>query len=266
MTIAAFTDLAACELCLVPDAGIGLSGSNLITWSDQSGKVRDASVANAVTDGFAAATGPVYSASDVDFANAPSVTYGGATTSCLATPLFTVIPPPLTFIIAGRDQSALNTLARVAFDRLALAAAATRWSLFRGAGSTTSPNDSLLVGPYASSAPVASAARRVAAANLRGKFVVALIYRSATFGGLVHNGIVRAFRAMPQSGTPTGFAGMRIGRDTGNVAGGNGQEWTGQLSLCVAYSRELSMSEIKDAMLLARTKCGITWATARAAA
>jgi hypothetical protein len=69
---------------------------------------------------------------------------------------------------------------------------------------------------------------------------------------------------MTQTGTPTGLTGVRFCRDFTNSV--DGQEWIGQFSLFVLYSRELTFAELKDSMLLARSKCGITWATGRVAA
>lgn len=69
---------------------------------------------------------------------------------------------------------------------------------------------------------------------------------------------------MVQSGTPTGMAGFKIGRDFTNAV--DGQEWTGPLSLFVAYSRELTRAELKDAIVLAGSKCGIPIVTGRVAA
>lgn len=260
MTIAAFTDLSGCELCLVPDAGIGLSGSNLITWSDQSGLARHASVATAVADGFATATGPIYSANDAAFAGKPSITWGSPNTSCLAIASFTNIPAPCTFILAGHETSGQTAISRLAFDRLASKGAAngTRWQI-----TASTPFDSFapLWGP---SSPVGSAGRRIVSANMRISFVAACVYRSSTFGIVVHNGIVRANRTMAATATPPAFGGLRLGRSFGNAV--DGQEWTGPLSLFVLYSRELSFSELKDVTLLAGSKCGITWPAGRLAA
>lgn len=267
MSIATFHDLSGCLVELVPDAGIGLSGSNLITWTDQSGSANSATLANAIANGFATATGPIYSANDAAFGGKPSIVWGNPATSCLDCPLISPsIQSPFTFLWAGCEQSQLNNGSRSIGDRLPTASSATnsRVTVFRANGTTTSPEDSLLIG-VGSTTPAATASRRIAQANMRRPFIEAVIYRASAVATVVHNGIVRAHRAVPTTGGgPPFFSGMRFGRDFTNAV--DGQEWTGPLSLFVLYNRELSRSELKDAMALASSKCGIPIVTGRLAA
>lgn len=260
MTLAAFTDLSGCAVALQPDAGITLSGSNLTVWADQSGSGRDASVATVIADGYAAATGPIYAAADVDFNSKPSITWGTPNTSAMAIANYTAVPAPCTFIVAGRDQSALGTTGRILFDKLAANGAALQPRWFRAGGNLGAPTDvnGLM---WNTTSPPTLSPRRIVGANMRERFVQGVLFRSSTSGMVVHNGVVRADRAMPALPTVPSFSGLRLGRDSSNAI--DNQEWTGQLSLFVLYSRELKVDELRDALALAGSICGISWAPGR---
>lgn len=263
MTIATFHDLSGCLIELVPDAGIGLTGSNLTTWSDQSGNASNASVANAVTDGFATATGPLYTASDGTMNGAPSLTWGSGT-DVLATALLTSVPAPHTFLVSGVDRSAASapTLSRYMGDCLFASPRGVpdRVTFFRPGSTSGGPFDMVPQG-YAG----AIAARRCAP-DLRRPFVALVINRPSGVCTVIVNGRVYEHRTLTLSTAPPRFSGIKLGKDFTNTVGANGQIWTGLLSLYVFWNRELTFAEAKDAMLLARTKCGVSWATGRAAA
>lgn len=262
MSIATFHDLSSCELELVPDAGLTLAGSVLTAQADQSGHGRNATVANAIADGFTLATGPTYNATDPAFGNKPSITYAN---NCLATVnVGADITPPWTAIFAGCGTMAAGD-SRVAWDTL------TGLSV---AYSSFGPFYTRNFGPMDMNATqwnfVAPAdpqeIRRIVGCNLRAPFVVAIAVRAPTFGTVVHNGRVRACRTMlaPAAGAQL-IRGVRVGNSsfaTGSATG----SWLGNLPLFVLYSRELGWSELKDATTLAGAKCGISWPTGRAAA
>jgi hypothetical protein len=256
MTIATFHDLPGCELELVPDAGITLAGSLVSVQADQSGHGRDASIANAIADGLATATGPVYAASDATFGGKPSITYNmSALTDCLATPNFGIdIDAPWTLLIAGRWQNPQGGSGGSVSTKLAaLSSLYANISVFHLAAFGPFDADPSI---WNFAVPIATTPRRIVSADMIAPFVMCLAVRSTTFGTVYHNGMERARRAMPAvANNSVLFRGARLGVN-----------WRGQLPLMVLYSRELSRSEAKDAMLLAGSKCGITWATGRRAA
>lgn len=264
MTIAAFTDLSGCEIALVPDAGITLAGSLVSVQADQSGHGRDASIANAVANGFTTATGPTYAASDAAFGSKPSITYSLAT-DCLATANFGAdIAPPWTVITAGRSK-APSADSRIIYDTIAGLAGG-----YSNIGVLTSKNwgpTDVNAAIWNFTAPVDPLEpRRIVGANLQIPFVLGIAVRSTTFGTVTHNGVVRARRTMiaPAAGAQL-MRGVRLGNSSATL-GSSALCWIGQLPLFVLYSRELSLSELKDAMLLAGSKCGVSWPAGRAVA
>lgn len=256
--ISAYTDISGCKLWVDSLGGLTLSGGNVIAMADQSGAgvLSGFTVAQAVTNGLAAAVGPVYAASDANFGNTPSLTFAstGGIHTALDTPTIAAQGGIWTFMFCVRNtgvQDANNS--RFFFDGSGAAATANRWnsSLPGSASNVNGTTDAFFsLGPSLTKYSLISnlgATAHVIGVAVRQESPSALmtLFRDSSI----------VCRALFANGTPRTLTGLRLGHSAVNAGAFN---FDGQINALVAWNRILTDGEFLRAGQLMARRHGVT--------